>query len=476
MNDFKRRMNNSYSPQQKTGRGAVSSAKKKYSLADFLDSLKPSDSDSIKDRARIKKSLTGSVALVRKHKPDYLILVLSTLLVMIGIIIIFAIGPQRSNILNITQGSTLQNSHFVLRQIVYVVISVATFALMATFPVRVLIDRFKWQILGLSLLFCVILLLLGNLLHVSSITQCALGACRWFILPGLGTFQPAEFLKLGVLIFLAGFLGTRMQTGDINDKDKTIVPFAILLAVCMFFVIVAQKDLGSGVALTSIFAAMLFAAGFDKQKMALAIGILLAAGVLLIAMAPHRIDRVLTFMKGDEASVSDPSAYHSVHARIAIGSGGLLGVGIGNSVQAAGYLPEAINDSVFGILGETFGFVGLALILAIYFFLLMRFLKIFDHVLDPKYKLIVIGVFGWIGSHVIINVSSMIGIIPLTGITLPFLSFGGTSMMFMAAILGLVFQISRYTVHNAKLMEVKSENPSGRRGVGRTRYASRRSA
>jgi cell division protein FtsW len=102
----------------------------------------------------------------------------------------------------------------------------------------------------------------------------------------------------------------------------------------------------------------------------------------------------------------------------------------------------------------------------------MRLLKIMDHLVDIRLKLLVAGVFGWFGSHVILNVASMIGIFPLTGITLPLLSFGGTSMLFIAAALGLVFQLSRYTVHSSTLKEVKYEDFGSRRGIGRSRHTS----
>jgi cell division protein FtsW len=174
----------------------------------------------------------------------------------------------------------------------------------------------------------------------------------------------------------------------------------------------------------------------------------------------------VTFLKGDSSSTEDAGSYHIEHAKIAIGSGGFFGVGIGNSVQATGYLPEAINDSVFAIMGETFGFVGLVAILGLFVALLMRILKVMDHLVDIRLKLLVAGVFGWLGAHVILNVASMIGIFPLTGITLPLLSFGGTSMIFIAAALGLVFQLSRYTVHTSRLKEASYEDSHSRRGIG----------
>ncbi len=222
---------------------------------------------------------------------------------------------------------------------------------------------------------------------------------------------------------------------------------------------------------------MLFVAGINKKIMAIAFGGLLAAGLIMVVTAPHRVARVATFLQGDNTSTEDEGAYHIQHAKIAIGSGGFWGVGIGNSVQATGYVPEAINDSVFAILGETFGFVGLVALIAVFVALLMRLLRLMDHLVDIHLKLLAAGVFGWFGAHVILNIAAMIGIFPLTGITLPLLSFGGTSMLFMAAALGLMFQLSRFTIHTSRLKEAnKDEDSSSRRGVRRTRHSSRRGA
>ena len=397
----------------------------------------------------------------------------TTILVVVGLIIIFAIGPQRANVLNESFGSNLSGMYFIVKQAMSVLIAVVSFFIFAfVFKVDTLL-KYRRAILLAGIIACALLFFLGNVVHVSSVTQCALGACRWFVLPGLGTFQPAELLKFGMLIFLGGFLAARMRMGLINHTEKTIIPVLALLALAALFVIAFQKDMGTGIALFSIVAAMLVASGVKKEVGLVLLALAVAGGMLLIITAPHRIDRVMTFFKGDEASVDDPSGYHIAHAKIAIGSGGLMGVGIGNSVQAAGYLPEAINDSVFAILGETFGFVGLVFILVMFYLLLIRILGLIDRLEKPEYKLVVAGVFGWISSHVIINVAAMTGLMPLTGITLPFLSFGGTSMLFIAAALGVVFQISRYTVHG-HIKETGYEDSRSRRGVGRARHASRR--
>lgn len=426
-------------------------------------------------RETLRQAGRSTQTFVRRHNPDYKILMYAAVLVLIGLIIIFAIGPQRANVLNESFGSNLSGMHFVFKQMMSVGLAIFAFILCAYVIKTDTMLKYGRVLLSAALAACVALVLLGNVAHVDSIAQCALGACRWFIVPGFGTVQPAEVLKFSILIFLAGYLGLRMRKGVIDDWHKTIIPVLALAAVCVLFVIVFQKDLGTGIALFSIIASMFIVSGLSPKIGALLLSGLILLGFLLIITAPHRIDRVMTFFKGDAATVEDASGYHIAHAKIAIGSGGVLGVGIGNSVQAAGYLPEAINDSVFAILGETFGFAGLVFILVMFYLLLVRILKQIDRLDRLEYKLVVAGVFGWIASHVIINVAAMTGLMPLTGITLPFLSIGGTSMAAIAAALGVVFQISRYTVHGHITENNTHENTLGRRGVGRPRYASRRS-
>jgi cell division protein FtsW len=299
------------------------------------------------------------------------------------------------------------------------------------------------------------------------------GASRWFDLGVFGSLQPAEILKFGILLYLAVFLGARAKEGVVNDVKKTLLPVGVVAAVALLFIVVIQKDLGTGIALTIIVLTMLFIAGLNKKVGLTILGVVLTAGIIFIVSAPHRIDRIVTYLQGDSTTTDDAGSYHIQHAKIAIGSGGLMGVGIGNSVQATGYLPEAINDSVFAIMGETFGFVGLMALMAVFVALLLRLLKVMDHLVDIRLKLLAAGVFGWFGAHVILNIAAMIGIFPLTGITLPLLSFGGTSMIFITAALGLVFQLSRYTIHSSRIKESTHENSGSGRRVGRTRYASR---
>jgi cell division protein FtsW len=423
-------------------------------------------------RQSVKRSSDQAVA-VRRHRPDYQIVLYMGLLMLLGLVIMYAIGPQRANVLNNAYGTDFYGStYFFVKQTVSLGLALVAFIVAAMLPYRFLFSN-AGKIVGIGFIACILLLFFGNILGADAITQCSLGACRWFNFGPIG-LQPAELLKFGLLLFAAVFLGTRARQGLINDREQTLIPFGVVTLIALLFIVVIQKDMGTGISLIALLATMLYMAGLKYRYGMLIVGILIIASIVFILIAPHRIDRVMTFLSGDNTSIDDAGAYHITHAKIAIGSGGLAGVGIGNSVQATGYLPEAINDSVFAVMGETFGFVGLVAILALFTALLLRLLKVSDHLLDPRMRLVVVGVFGWLAAHVILNVSAMIGILPLTGITLPLLSFGGTSMVFIAAALGLAFQLSRYTVFGSKLEGNEYEDSERRRGVGRTRHTARR--
>lgn len=423
-------------------------------------------------RGNTEKSDVDPVVANRRHRPDYQIVLFMGLLMMLGLIVMYAIGPQRANVLNNAYGTDYYtSSYFFIKQTVSLVVAIAAFALLAFVPYQWL-RRHAKGILIAGFIACGVLAVTGWAGGLG-IAQCSLGACRWFDLGPL-SFQPAELLKFGILLFGAGFLGMRARQGLINNVDKTLLPLSVIVFAAIIVVIGVQKDMGTGIALLAIVAAMLVMAGLRARTIGLGALILVALMGILVVVAPHRVERITTFLKGDSANLEDSSSYHIVHAKIAIGSGGLLGVGIGNSVQATGYLPEAINDSVFAIMGETFGFVGLVVIILLFSGLLFRLIAVADHLEDMRLKLIVVGIFGWLGAHVILNIAAMIGIFPLTGITLPLLSFGGTSMIFIAAALGLAFQLSRYTNFTARARELRHEDSRGGRRLRGPRHTSRR--
>lgn len=414
--------------------------------------------------------------VVRRHRPDYQLVLFSGILLLIGLVVLYSISPARVELIN-QSGSALDQAHFMQKQFLYLGIGLAAFAFAAKFPLNVW-QRYSGTILVTGLVLCVILAFLGFI--GAGIALKSGGATRWYNL-GFTTFQPAEIVKFGLLLYAAVFLGRKIRQGKVNDVSSTLTPLLIIYGIAMFLVVVLQKDMGTGITLTGILATMLYMAGLNKKYIATGITGLAVVGILLIIIAPHRIERVITFFTPRQAG--DASTYHIDQALIAIGSGGFFGKGLGEGVQAFGYLPEALNDSIFAILGEDFGFVGLIAIIAVFFALLLRLLKITDHLSDPTMRILVAGVFGWIGTHVIINIGSMLGVFPLTGVTLPMISFGGTSLLFIMLALGLAFQSSRYTSHS--FIDASGDNKnrggqgnanshSGRR-IGRPRNAGSRS-
>ena len=423
---------------------------------------------------RVQLGNNNADTLVRRHRPMYQIILLMGLLLLLGLVVMYAIGPQRANLLNYAYGNNYSENFFFNKQLLGAVVSVVAFAACAVLPYKIFTDKYAKIIFIAGLVLCAMLVFLGAVLHVPFASDTN-GAYRWYYIGGLGSFQPSELLKFGALVFMAGFLGMRAKQGKINDVHETLIPLAISMGLSLFVVVVLQKDLGTGVSLLAIILSMLVVAGLSRKMMTRALMLVLAASVVFIVSAPHRMERMLTFMKGDNNSLTeqDEDSYHITQARIAIGSGGLLGLGIGKSVQATGYLPEAINDSIFAIMGETFGFVGLLAILGIFTALLLSILRVASRLPDMKLRLVAAGVFGWVTSHVVLNIAAMTGVAPLTGISLPLLSNGGTSMLFIAAGLGLVFQLSRYTTHKPITEgEAGGQDSSSRRRLGRTRYAS----
>ena len=397
----------------------------------------------------------------RKHRSDLAILFSVLTLIAIGLVVIYAIGPMRANVLNSAYGANYDSNYFFWHQLVSVIVGVAALFVAFFVPYKKVFKISKWIMIA-GLVASLMLFVFSFV--AKSMVKCELGACRWFAVSGI-SFQPAELLKLGLVLYLPSLIKKKKEEGTIGSLKDFWLPIGVVVGLALFFVVVLQKDLGTGAVLLTISVSIIFASGVPLRQFLAMLAIVGAAGVLAIAFSSHRMERLTTFLGGGDAD----SNYHIDNAKIAIGTGGLFGVGIGNSVQATGYLPESINDSVFAIMGETFGFVGLMIILLVFITVPMRILKVSEGTADTEGRLAAVGVFAWFLTHVIVNVAAMTGLIPLTGITLPLLSYGGTSIAFMALALGLTLQLSCYTSR-----EVNNEDTSSGRGLRGSYYSSRR--
>lgn len=407
------------------------------------------------------------MSTVRKHKSDLVILFGTLGLMALGVIVIYAIGPMRANVLNSSYGANYDQNEFFLGQLRSVGLSLLAFFLAFKVIPYKTVKKFSKPIIIIALLMSVALWILSMV--GSNLAKCELGECRWFNFGGF-SFQPAEFLKLALSIYLADFLNRKKEEGTIGKWREFWLPLIIVCGASLFLVVVAQGDLGTGVALISIIFATLLVAGVPAKQYLIMVAIVTIVAVGAVATSSHRMQRVDAWIATLSGGESSDSTYHIENAMLAIGTGGFWGVGVGNSVQATGYLPESINDSVFAIMGETFGFVGLFVIIAVFGIILLRILKVAEHTSENKNRIFIIAVFAWMFAQVVVNIMAMISLIPVTGITLPLLSYGGTSMIFMAFAIGLVLQLSCYTSREVKT----NEDINSRRGVRGTHYTSRR--
>ena len=386
---------------------------------------------------------------MRKHKGDILIIVLMLAMMGIGLLVMYTIGPVRANFLNAAAGKQLYSeNYFFLHQLISVALSLVIFFLFA--KVKFLSYKNLCKVSKYLLIFTLsmcLLLAISQVVHLP-LAKCELGACRWIQIGSI-SIQPAEFVKFAIILYLAVLFEKFRGDDNILRKPDFLLRYVGVVGLAFFFIVVVQKDLGSGVPIAMIALFMLFYSGLPLKKFMIVIVAVLLLGFGAVMTSSHRRERLWTYLgvsaPAETSEEDDADAYHIENALIAIGTGGLFGVGIGNSVQATGYLPESINDSVFAIMGETFGFIKLVIVLSAFVWLLMRVLRVADYSLDFRSSMIAVGAFAWVMTHLVVNVMAMTKLIPLTGITLPLLSYGGTSMMAVAGILGLVYQLSEFT-------------------------------
>lgn len=365
--------------------------------------------------------------LGRKHRPDYWLLILCAILLCVGVIIVYAISPA------LTINSNISSNYYISKQLIAIGLSLVAFVVTAQVPLQWWRQAYK-PLLGVAVLAT----LLAMIIPVNP----AYPAHRWVRL-GSFSFQSVELVKFAIVIWLAGFLAERIRTGVIKSTRQTLWPILISLVAVGVIVAGVQSDLGSTGVIVAIMATMAFVAGLPFRRILIIGGIITIGLVLAIAVTPYRRARLEAYLH--PTANCQTTGYQACQALIAVGSGGVIGLGLGSSVQAYGYLPEAANDSIFAIYAEKFGFVGSVILLCIFGAFFARLKIIAERSTDDFSRLLVIGILAWLCVQAFINIGAMIGILPLKGITLPFISYGGTSVVFAAAAVGLAFQVSRYT-------------------------------
>ncbi|WP_067838832.1 stage V sporulation protein E [Amphibacillus sediminis] len=359
-----------------------------------------------------------------EQRIDGKLLIVICLLVFIGVVMVYSASSIWADY------KFADPFYFAKRQLLFAILG-----LFAMYGVS-LVPYHTWRIYSKPILISTLILL--GLVLIPGIGLLRGGARSWI---GVGAFsiQPAEFIKLALIIFLADVIADRQKY--LTSFRKGFGPLLLLILFC-FGLIMLQPDLGTGVVLVGSCLLLLFIGG-AKIKHYIGLGLVGIIGFAgLIISAPYRIDRITAFLNPWDDPLGN--GFQIIQSLYAIGPGGLLGLGYGHSLQKYFYLPEPHNDFIFAILAEELGFIGASILLCVFLYLLWRGAYIGMNAPDKFGALVAFGIVGMISLQVAINISVVIGLIPVTGITLPFLSYGGSSLTITLAAMGIVLNISRH--------------------------------
>ena len=284
-----------------------------------------------------------------------------------------------------------------------------------------------------SKVFILIVIIMLILVIIPGIGTVRNGSRSWFGIGGFG-IQPSEFAKLAIIIFASKYL---------SENKNSRLPI-LFLGLFLFGLIMLQPDFGTGMVLIMIVVSLLFISGM-KISFFIRIGLLGVIGItILILIAPYRLKRILSFLN----PWSDPlgSGFQIIQSLYAIGPGGLFGLGLGNSVQKHFYLPEPQTDFIFAIIIEEFVFLGIIIVSILFLTIIISSINIALKSKDLFSKYLVFGITFWISFQTILNLMVVVGLIPVTGVTLPFLSYGGSSLLILYTSIGIILNVSRYQI------------------------------
>ncbi len=266
------------------------------------------------------------------------------------------------------------------------------------------------------------------------------GAKRWIHI-GSVSFQPSELLKFGYLFYLAAWLSLAISRNKIKSFKTGTLPFAIISAI-VASILILQPDNDTMVITILAGLIMYFISGSNLKHFLLVIIMALIVGAGIIYSKPYVLERITTFLNPSENSLT--SGYQIQQSLIAIGSGGVAGRGFGQSIQKFNFLPEPIGDSIFAVISEEFGFIGAFLLVSLFLALLIRTIRISLLIKDHFGRLLLVGIAILIVSQSFLNIASMLGIFPLSGLPLLFVSHGGTALLFTLGASGIMLNISKF--------------------------------
>ena len=388
----------------------------------------------------------------RAHAPDYLLLTTVLVLAIIGLIAVYS----SSYALGATQFDDA--NYFVKRQGAFLLVGVVVMFIAMRFPYHLL--------RGLSPLL--MLAALVGLMAVLLVGTESNGSQRWISLgAGIPPLQPSEFAKFAVLIYMAAWLSAK--GGVIHDVSLGVLPFVGMVGL-IGALIMAQPDLGTAIMIAAITGTLFFVAGARLFHVMVLMATGLFATVVLILTGGYRMDRITAFLDAE----SDPTGvgFHAIQLLVAFGSGGFTGLGLGVSRQKFFYVPGSHTDGIMAIIGEELGYIGVSVVMLLFVVMLVRILMIARRADTQFGSLIAMGTFAWIAFQMLSNVGGVLRMMPLTGIPLPFVSYGGTALLTLFLAMGVLLGVSRYTEtaaveQPAEVRGVRRPTPSARPNTSR---------
>jgi len=372
--------------------------------------------------------------MVKTH-PDFILLLAVGILILLGGLILVSVSST------ISQEKFGSSFYYLNHQIIFGLLPGLILAFLA-FKIKLVILK-KWA----PILLLINLAFLG-MVFVPPLGVSFGGSARWI---GLGPifFQPSEFLKLSFILYLSSWLASRtphhnkFEARQTEKKfSQTFIAFLVVMGITSIFLIF-QPDVSTLLVIILVATLMYFLARTPFWHSILLALIIIFGFLVLVKIAPYRFNRILVFLNPE----LDPMGigYQIKQALIAIGSGGIFGSGLGLSVQKFGFLPHAISDSIFAIFAEETGFLGSLVLVLLYLVFFWRGLKIGKQSADNFSKFCAFGITFWITLQGFINIGSMLGILPLTGIPLPFISYGGSALISELIGIGILLNISKST-------------------------------
>ena len=399
---------------------------------------------------------------------EYSILLTATLcLVAFGIVMVFSASSTTSLL-----GESGDGAYYLKRTLIFGACGLVALKILAMRGVA-LVRPLTGALLAASFVLLIVV-------HFPGVGVEANGATRWISL-GFVQVQPAEIAKISLVLYGAHLLATRPK---ISGELRLLVPYlSVVGVVCAL--IVFEPDLGTAMVASLSVAALLVAAGVKLRHLALVGGVLAVLVLLMIAIEPYRMERLTGFLNPGADTAG--AGFQGTQASIALGSGGLFGVGLGESVQKAFYLPEAHTDMIAAVIGEELGLLGISLLLGLFALFGYAGFRTAQRARDRYHKLLAAGLTAMILVQAVINLFAVMGLAPLTGVPLPFVSYGNSSLLVMLAAVGLLLNIaggraaaSKPAERGGRLRAIEggrgSRSRAGARGTKRSNAKGRRSS